>query len=81
MNHQISADDIAAIKADGGLEALIDALTGRAPKPKADKPAQPEYAPPTSPLHQPGAWPYGTRTDRPTCHPDCDCAITRPPTA
>jgi hypothetical protein len=81
VNYKPTADDIAAIRADGGLKALIDALTGRTPKPADAAPAQPEYRPPSSPLHRPGAWPAGTRTDRPTCHPDCDCAIHPPPAA
>lgn len=80
---RISADDIAALRAQGDLRAYIDAIAGRTPTPtpKPETTLAPELLPPTSPLHRPGAWPAGTRTDRPTCHPDCDCAITRPPAA
>lgn len=74
----VTADDITALKADGDLARFIAELT-------TNRPTATEPAPPPSvgslygPFHQPGAWPAGTRTDRPTCHPDCDCAI--PPAA
>jgi hypothetical protein len=70
----VSADDIAAIRAEeGNLRSFIAALTSR---PTADTPAPPPViGSANGPLHTPGAWPSGTRTDRPTCHPDCDCAI------
>jgi hypothetical protein len=38
-------------------------------------------APIRSPLHRPGAWPAGTRSDIPTCDPGCDCALTHRPDA
>lgn len=75
--HQITPDDIAALRAEGNLTAYINALTGRTPKPAVQAASDPVFVP--GPLHRPGAWPAGTRTDAPTCHPDCTCAITTRP--
>lgn len=73
----VTADDIAAIRAEeGGIAALIAML--------ANPPAAQDAAPPVigsahaSPLHRPGAWPSGTRTDLPTCDPNCDCTLNHP---
>lgn len=82
MNAHLTADDIAAIRTEeGGLTALIAALTQRPP---ANTPAPP---PPTGslhgPLHRPGAWPAGIHapTGSATCHPDCDCTTQPRPAA
>jgi hypothetical protein len=75
---QVTPDDIATLRAEGSLRAYIDALTGRVPKSEIAETAAEPYDP--GPLHTLGAWPAGTRTDRPTCHPDCGCT-TAPPAA
>ncbi|WUH94585.1 hypothetical protein OG900_33520 [Streptomyces sp. NBC_00433] len=81
MSPQISADDVAAIRAeDGNLRDFIEALTASRPA-AAAPPPPPVIGSANGPLHKPGAWPSGTRTDRPTCHPDCDCATHRAPAA
>lgn len=74
----VTADDIAAIRAEeGGIANFISML--------ANRPAAQDAAPPAigsahaSPLHRPGAWPSGTRADLPTCHPDCDCSLSHRP--
>jgi hypothetical protein len=74
MSTSVTADDIAALKADGDLRRFITELT-------ANRPTAATAAPPPAvgslhgPDHRPGTWPAGTRTDRDTCHPDCNCAI------
>jgi hypothetical protein len=80
VSPHLTADDIAAIRSEeGGLADLIAAITNR---PTANRtPAPPAIGSNHAPGHQPGAWPAGTRTDRPTCHADCTCALnqhTRP---
>lgn len=80
MNHQPTAGDMAAAVEQGDLVEMLLATAGRTRRraPETGSPA-PGTAVPTSPLHRPGAWPSGTRPAGPsTCHPDCDCALTRP---
>jgi len=66
-----SAEDIAALKADGDLKAYLISLTGRtpaAPPPAAAEPDKPPYHIPRK-----GAWPCGTAPSGPT-PPSCsDC--------
>lgn len=77
---RVTADDIAALKAEeGGLAVFIAALTANQPATQA--PAPPVIGSAHGPGHKPGAWPAGTRTDRDTCNPDCDCAIHVQPAA
>jgi hypothetical protein len=77
---QVTAEDIAALRQeDGGIQGLIAALTGRVPKPATVAEPAVDTPPDFGPHHRPGAWPAGTRTDQPTCHPDCRCAITSRP--
>lgn len=71
---RVAADDIAALRTEeGGLATFIAALVAN--RPTEATPAPPVIGSANGPLHKPGAWPSGTRTDRPTCHPGCDCAI------
>lgn len=81
MSLHLAPEDIAAIRTEeGGLAGLIAALT--ASRPTAATPAPPPViGSANGPLHKPGAWPSGTRTDRATCHPDCDCATHPAPAA
>lgn len=78
--NRISADDIAAIRAEeGDLTTFIAALTSR-PTPDAAPPPPRVGSAHTSPLHRPGAWPSGTRPAGPnTCDPGCDCALDNQP--
>jgi hypothetical protein len=85
--HEPTAEDMAALVAQGNVTDYLLASSGitrkRAkPKPAVDDPdAEAARRPITSPLHQPGKWPFGVGPPGPnTCHPDCDCAIKpRPP--
>jgi hypothetical protein len=77
----LTVEDIAALREQGDFGAY---LRMRFAAPEA-APAAPPPPPPAGhahgPLHKPGAWPAGTRTDRPTCHPDCDCSLAPHPAA
>lgn len=82
-NHEPTSEDMAAAKEQGDLVEMLLAAAGRtrkratAPQSDVDPPI---VAIPSSPLHRLGAWPAGTRPAGPnTCHPDCDCALTDPP--
>jgi hypothetical protein len=73
MSAPVTADDIAALKAEGDLRRFIADLT-------ACPPATRQTAPPVTgahhgSAHRPGAWPAGTRTDRDTCDPECTCSL------
>jgi hypothetical protein len=70
----LSDDDIAALRKEGDFGAYLRLRFGAGETPAAATPAPPVIGSANGPLHKPGAWPSGTRTDRPTCHPDCDCA-------
>lgn len=71
-----TVEDITAMRAQGDdfREYLRMRLAAgrRQPEPPQQTATHTDYGP----LHRPGAWPAGTRTDRPTCHPDCDCSLT-----
>lgn len=70
-----TVEDIAELRKQGDdfREYLrLRLAAGRAP---AAPPQQTATRADFGPLHRPGAWPAGTRSDRPTCHPDCDCSL------
>lgn len=76
MTLHLDAADIAAIRAEeGGLTALIAALTSRTTPARTIGP--PPVGSAHAPGHRPGAWPTGIHapTGSATCSPDCDCAL------
>ncbi|MEC3993978.1 hypothetical protein VSR01_10655 [Actinacidiphila sp. DG2A-62] len=69
-------DDITALRRDGDLSQYLRGLIRptRTTVATADDRA-------FGPRHQPGAWPAGTHPPTSAiCHPDCGCALTKPPT-
>ena len=83
MAYEPTPEDMAAAREQGDLVEMLLGAAGRTRK-RVATPEQPDDEPsariPTSPLHRPGTWPAGTRpTDHNTCHPNCDCALTRRP--
>ncbi|MBD0743520.1 hypothetical protein [Streptomyces sp. CBMA152] len=70
----ISAEDVAAIKAQGDFDALLAQISGRATAKPA--PAQPtEDQPAPYRITHVGGWPLGTAASGPTPPPDvCTCA-------
>ncbi len=72
--NQLTAEDIAAMKADGDLKDYLLSLTGRAPKAKP-KPALAAVPSPGYRIAHSGGWPLGTAASGPTPPPDvCTCA-------
>lgn len=70
----ITADDIAALKADGDLRQFIADLTAN--RPTSQVAAPPAIGSAHTAGHRPGAWPAGTRPAGPnTCSPDCTCSL------
>ncbi|WP_199546638.1 hypothetical protein [Streptomyces sp. N35] len=70
--NQPTAEDIAALRADGDLTAFLLALTGRTPTPTpAESPADTDTG---YRIAHPGAWPIGTAATGPTpTHGRCTC--------
>jgi hypothetical protein len=83
--HEPTPEDMAALIDEGSLVDYLLSTGGRIrkkPQQQAQRDDNPAFAAPTSPLHRPGAWPFGLGPPGPnTCHPDCDCAITPKPPA
>lgn len=82
--NDLTPEDIAALRKEGDFGAYLR-MRFATTEATTEIPASP--APPAAigsahgPGHKPGAWPSGTRTDRDTCNPDCDCAIHVQPAA
>lgn len=80
MSYEPTPDDMAALAAEGTLVDYLLSTTGRSRK-KArlmSTATPPIEIPIRDPRHRPGAWPAGTRSDIPTCDPDCPCALHSP---
>lgn len=69
-----TAEDIAALKADGDLAGYLLSLTGRTPK-RASRPVLAVAPDPGYRIAHVGGWPLGTAATGPTPPPDvCTCA-------
>lgn len=82
MNREPDPEDLSAVISEGDLVPYLLSLAGldRKRTPGTGTGDEAVARPPFGPLHRPGAWPAGTRpTDHNTCHPNCDCALTRRP--
>lgn len=76
MATEITVEDIAALRTQG--QDFREYLRLRLAASQPVQPPQQAAAPASyGPLHRPGSWPAGTRSTGSTCHPDCDCALTR----
>lgn len=68
-------DDITTLRRQGDLSQYLRGLIRptRTTATAADDRA-------FGPRHQPGTWPHGTHPPTSAiCHPDCPCALNRPP--
>jgi hypothetical protein len=72
----LTVEDIAAMRAQGQDFREYLRVRLAASQPRTEPPQQAATPVNFGPLHRPGAWPAGTRTTGPTCHPDCGCALT-----
>lgn len=74
----LTAEDVAAARADGDLVAMLLLAAGITPKAPRQRTAEPEPEPDVHIAH-PGAWPTGTRRPAPVSPasgPQVDAALT-----
>lgn len=62
----LTAEDVAEMRAQGDFRAFLRTISGKAPRPASPRPKpDPAPAPERDPNHRPGAWPAGTSRPAP----------------